>query len=387
MPEFCENGTTFFRWTTDKRKHETSLRNQFAGPGGSSCWLVGGGPSLKQADIELLNASPAPKMCINLAGAGLIRPTFWTSYDPTSRFLRSVYLDAGVMKFVHRRRAMDIVPETTFKVCECPNLYFFEGDSQRGFNDFLSQSHRTIVDWNDSMVQAIDILYQLGFRTVYLLGCEMRISASEEMIEFARQRNVEYRPEKLLGDFVKECEAKGISKAELASLQSPEQYHFEQQKSFEATISTDFHYFRVAQFMRLSREAISLAGMKLISVTPGSLLNDYFETINQAEASQRILESVGDPGKEQTAGRYTDDRVRLPKLGGMMRDFQPLHWSQKTVEQKVEPPGKKRQVINTKPQPMVDEADIQVERGVAPELLKEELERMKKYPVQIENEG
>ncbi len=383
MLESIENGTTFFRWTTDKQKREVLLRNQFAGPGGSSCWLIGGGTSLKNADIELLNASPAPKMCINLAGAGLIRPTFWTSYDPTSRFLRSVYLDAGVMKFVHRRRAMDIVPETTFKVCECPNLHFFEGDSQRGFNDFLSQSHRTIVDWNDSMVQAIDILYQLGFRTVYLLGCEMRISASEEMIQFARQRHVEYRPERLLGDFVKECEAKGMSKAELAELRSPEQYHFEQQKSFEAAISTDFHYFRVAQFLRLSREAMSLAGMKLVSVTPGSLLNDYFEEVNQAEASRRILASVGDPAKEQTAGRYTDDRVRLPGLGGTMRDFQPLHWSQKTVEPKVEPLKMNRQKIDKKPEMMIDEADIPAGRGIEPERLKEELEQMQNEAVLI----
>ena len=131
--------------------------------------------------------------------------------------------------------------------------------------------------------------------------------------------------------------------------------------------------------------------MKLVSVTPGSRLNDYFEVMNQAEASRRILESVGDPATEQTAGRYTDDRVRLPALCGMMRDFQPLHWSQKSAEQKREPSKKEREGINTKPQAMIDEADIHMKRGLepelVPELLKEELERMKKYPVQIENEG
>ena len=131
--------------------------------------------------------------------------------------------------------------------------------------------------------------------------------------------------------------------------------------------------------------------MRLISVTPGSRLNDYFEVMDLVEASRRILESVGDPATEQTAGRYTDDRVRLPTLCGMMRDFQPLHWSQKSGEQKREPVNNKREANNTKPQPMVDEADIHMRRGLEPELqpelLKEELERMKKHPVPIENEG
>ncbi len=379
-----ENGGTFFRYTTDRRRQPVGIGNLFAGPGGSSCWLIGGGPSLSQVDIELLKGSPAPKMCINLAGSGLIRPTFWTSYDPTTRFQRSVYLDAGVMKFVHRRRAMDLVPETTYKVCECPNLYFFEGDSQRGFSDFLSPSQRTIVDWNDSMVQAIDILYQLGFRHVYLLGCEMRIHPPAEMIEYARQRHVEYRGEHLLGDFVKQCESKGIGQEVLRGFEISKQYHFEQNKSFEAAISTDFHYFRVAQFLRLARESISLAGMKLISVTPGSRLNDYFETIDQVEASRRILESVGDPAKEQTAGRYTSDRVRLPERCGMMRDFQPLHWRSKKEGGKIEaPPKRRRAEAGRKSRPIVDEADIAIDREMEPERLKEEFERMMKNPMPI----
>lgn len=387
--------TTFFRCTTDKQKRNVLLQDSFAGPAGSSCWLIGGGPSLKRADIELLKQSPAPKMCINLAGTGLIRPTFWTSYDPTQRFMRSVYLDAGIMKFVHRRRATDIVPETTYKVSDCPNLYFFDGDNQRGFHDFLSPNHQTIVDWNDSMVQAIDILYQLGFRTIYLLGCEMQISPSEEMVDYARKRNVDYRPEKLLGDFVRECEAKGIGQSELCELQWPQQYHFEQRKPLEAAAATDFHYFRVAQFLRLSRCAMSRAGMKLVSVTAQSRLNDFFDVQSQEEASRQILEQVGDPCSEQTAGRYTDKNNRLPKLCGMMRDFQPLHWSQKpSVEKKhernVAKPCVAQKANPDEPceeKPYVDDADLPLNPVVEKGALNKELEQMKKHPAPIEEFG
>ena len=394
MPEQAANKTTFFRCTTDKQKRDVLLQNDYASPAGSVCWLLGGGPCLNQADMKLLQESPAPKMSVNLAGTGLIRPDFWTSYDPTQRFMRSVYLDAGIMKFVSRRRSMDIVPETTYKVCECPGLYFFESDNQRGFNDFLAADHRKVVDWNDSMVQAIDILYQLGFRTIYLLGCEMRVSPSSEMIDYARKRNVEYQPEKLLGDFVRECEAKGMSKADLSELQWPGQYHFEQRKPLDAAVSTDYHYFRVAQFLRLSRSAMSLAGMRLVSVSPESRLNDYLEVMSQQEASQQILEHVGDPRLEQTDGRYTDDQNRSPEQCGMMRDFQPLHWSQPAVANKKDNQNiAKPAVANDDPNQQraqeyfVDEADLPVNPAPVKNELNQELERMKKSPVEIEEIG
>ena len=101
---------TFCRLNTDQTREPIELENLFAGPALSSCWMIGGGPSLNALPSDAIRESPVPKMCINLSGTKLMRPTFWTSYDPSARFHRSVYLDPGVMKFVHRRRAMDLVP-------------------------------------------------------------------------------------------------------------------------------------------------------------------------------------------------------------------------------------------------------------------------------------
>jgi len=172
----------FYRIGTDGVRTEVGLQGTFGGPQRTSVWLIGGGRTLTASVAEQILRTPVPRMCINLAGTGLLRPTLWTSYDPSARFHRSVYLDAGVMKFVHRRRAMDLVPETTFKVCECPQTYFFERDVERGFGNFLSQGQRGIVDWADSMVQGIDLLYQLGFRRIYLAGSEMRVRPTEEQL-------------------------------------------------------------------------------------------------------------------------------------------------------------------------------------------------------------
>src|SRR5262245_6793510 len=144
----------FYRLHTDHTQTPAGLEDAFGGPAPSACWLIGGGPSLAALPCDAIARSPVPKMCLNLAGPRLLRPTFWTSYDPSFRFHRSIYLDAGVIKFVHRRRAMDLVPETAFKVCECPATFFFDRQPERGFADFLAPHHSGIVDWNDTLVQA-----------------------------------------------------------------------------------------------------------------------------------------------------------------------------------------------------------------------------------------
>ena len=183
----------FYRLQTDGVQVGAALEDVYSGPVDSACWLIGGGPSLAELPHGDIADSPIPKMVVNLAGSHLLRPTFWTSYDPSARFHRSVYLDPGIVKFVHRRRSMDLVPETTYKVCECPNTYFFERDGQRGVHDFLAATHTGIIDWADSMVQAIDILYRLGFRVIYLAGCEMRVRLSAEQLERAARAGVVLR--------------------------------------------------------------------------------------------------------------------------------------------------------------------------------------------------
>ena len=324
--------TTFVRITTDRREIPVELTGAFGSPVGASCWLLGSGPSLLGVDLGALQRLPVPRMCVNLAGTGLIRPHFWTAYDPSQRFSRSTYLDPGVMKFVQRRRAFDLVPETTCKVCECPNLYFFTGDRHRGFADFVDPAHRTIVDWNDTFVQAIDVLYQLGFRTIYLLGCELQIPPSEGMRDRARARELTCaeRPDVGLAELVREWERAGWPLAELETLGSPAQYHFPEYKALKAAAATDFHYFRVCQYLRLSRLAMRQAGLRLVSVMEQSRLNDCCERRTFAEAVAEIEQQVGSPAEEQTTGRYTRrDLGRIPDAAARMKDFQPLHWDQR----------------------------------------------------------
>lgn len=317
--------TIFYRLHADRTRTDVALEDVYAGPTRSACWLIGGGPSLARLPHAAISASPVPKMCVNLSGSRLLRPTFWTSYDPSLRFHRSVYLDPGIVKFIHRRRAMDLVPETTYKVCDCPNTFFFDRDGDRGFADFLAPECRAIVDWADSLVQAVDILYRLGFRVIYLAGCEMRVRPSNEQTARAAALGVEYTDRLLLQDFLRECTQAGLTADELDGLSPGPHYHFGEHKPLRSAANTDLHYFRVAQYLRLSRRSLSLAGVELISVTPGSRLNDYFPYVSVRSVLRQIAREIGDPKTEPLCGLYRQTVPRQSSALGPMRDYRPHH--------------------------------------------------------------
>ena len=318
--------TLFYRLTTDGRRIDVPLEETFAGASPSPCWLLGGGPSLAKLPVAEIAASPVPKLAINLAGTRLMRPTFWTSYDPSARFHRSIYLDPGIMKLVHRRRSMDLVPETTVKVCDCPNTYFFDRDGSRGFADLLAPQPKGIVDWADSMVQGIEILYRLGFRVIYLAGCEMFARPSREQLRRAAEHGVRYRPRQLLTDFLGDCERAGLSAEELDRLEPAPLYHFDEYKPFRSTVQTDFHYFRVTQYLRLSRRSMSIAGLQLVSVTPHSRLNDHFPYLPARRVLRSLRQTIGDPEREPVRGLYHQRGPRNIRPLGPMRDFRPHNW-------------------------------------------------------------
>lgn len=320
----------FYRLDTDQQVLPVALEDLFGGPQASACWLIGGGPSLAELPCEDIARSPLPRMAINLSGTGLLRPNFWTSYDPTARFHRSIYLDPGILKFVQRRRAMDLVPETTFKVCDCPGVVFFDRHAGREFSTFLQPQAPGIIDWADSMVQAIDILYRLGFRTIFLAGCEMRVRPPEAFWQQAIQQQLPVDPYGLLGDFMKVCEAQGLISSDSATAGELSIYHFDETKSLRAAVQADQHYFRIAQSLRLARRNLTQHGLQLISVTPESRLNDYFPYRHITDVLTDIRRAVGDAGGEATRGLYSQTPSRTPPLHGPMRDVKPPNWSAST---------------------------------------------------------
>lgn len=313
----------FHRITTDHTVTPIDIDGICSGPIASTCWIIGGGPALLSLPIDDIRRSPVPKMAINLAGTGFIRPDFWTAYDPSPRFLPSIYLDAGITKFVPRRRWNEFIPATNYKVCEAPRLLFFERDPQRGFHDFLDARHTKIVDWADSFVQAIDILYRLGFRRLLLAGCEMRVQPSHEQIERGAMRGVKYSLFGRLRDFVRDCESAGISADDLDRCEAGPHYHFDERKSIRAAVRTDEHYLRIVQALRLSRRSIVSAGLDIISVTPHSRLNDFFPYRPVRRVLRDIDAATGSLASASLRGKYQTMDFAPPARFGPIEDVPP----------------------------------------------------------------
>jgi hypothetical protein len=356
--------STFYRHHTDGETEDMEcLRDSYAGIKPSAAWLIGAGPSLTGLPWEKINESTAPKMCVNFAGWGkdgqgmMIRPDFWTTFDPTSSFSRHVFLNPAIKKFAIGGRRMDLIPSGTEKVCECPNTVMINQE-HRGYRDFIKPGGK-ILHVLDSFIQGLDILYHLGFRTIYCAGTDLIIRPSSAQVEMARSVGVKYDEEKsevtyplspdnedimsrsdLLEDFVVECIRKGLHKQYsgkkgrtereaclhvLASVEREEQYSFTEVKQLGAACNSDRHYSDSVQYLRLARKCMSMHGLKLVSCTPRSRLNDFFPSMNVEDACAGIAYSVGNPEMETTDGKY---RKRPGPGEGfpLMRDISPFGW-------------------------------------------------------------
>ncbi|MCC7422017.1 MAG: hypothetical protein IT428_17195 [Planctomycetaceae bacterium] len=388
----------FFRASADGTTTDATatLENLYGGTDPTACWLVGSGPSLLAAPTEKIAASSAVKIGVNFSGRGpdgtppRLIPDIWTSFDPTPRFHKSVFLNPRIIKFLKSDKIKDLVPGTTVKACDCPATYFFRNE-HRGYSDFLKPSSDRILNALDSFLQAFDIGFRLGFRTFFCVGTELIIRPSEAQIELARSRGVDYSetegvlvkrdnvPEfrsDRLSDFVDECvRAFGNNdrKATIEKLQAcrrESQYSFSENKPLAAAINADGHYWERVQYLRLARRCLSLHGVRLISCTPGSRLNAWFPYRSATDVCFDLRSRCGAEDLEQTVGRYSGEtgpeRSSLP----FHKDVQPYGWDKPKPpptkpgdcgckEAAVAPAGEQEIVIPPKP---VDRAELALEK-------------------------
>lgn len=298
-------------------------------------------------------------MCMNFAGRGedgkppLIIPDFWTSFDPSAAFSPWVFKNPKIMKFIINGRRMDLIPGGTEKICDSPNAVCVNYE-HRGYRDFIKPGGK-VIHALDSFLQALDILYHLGFRRIYCVGCDMIIRPSESQIEAAKEVGVEYengetivmkdkdkpRRSDMLRDFLDECIRLQLGKqytgtevlsereqtlAVLESLDREQQYSFTEQKRFQATVNTDGHYWERVQYLRLARRSMSMAGLKLINCTPNSRLQAYFMSYPVSEAADLINAVVGDLSLEMTEGRYRGGYPKANEGFPHMQDVRPYGW-------------------------------------------------------------
>jgi len=165
---------------------------------GGHCFLICGGPSLKELDLTELSHRGLASMALNNAWI-MHKPTFWVAADPPRNFSDVGWRDPSIMKFVPRthatskiRTAMGGVKTENGEVAhQMPGTFFFvrnNGFDPKTFLDEEGVSWGTLKNTPDAlgitnsrsvMLCAFKLLPWMGFRHIYLLGCDFHMAMGE----------------------------------------------------------------------------------------------------------------------------------------------------------------------------------------------------------------
>ncbi|MFA5313783.1 MAG: hypothetical protein WC375_10800 [Methanomassiliicoccales archaeon] len=155
---------------------------------GASAFLVGNGPSLRNYDLTQMKRPGVMSIGMN-NGPRTFRPNFWCCVDHPERFMKSIWLDPNIMKFVpfahFERKIFDngIAWKGMDKmVGECPNVVGYRRNEKFMADRFLFEdtfnwgNHRDYGGGRSVFLPTLRILFLLGFRKVYLVGVDMKMS-------------------------------------------------------------------------------------------------------------------------------------------------------------------------------------------------------------------
>lgn len=275
----------------------------------SACVILGSGPSAESVNVDIWEQctefdSAVVPFGINWGGYSkwnkeyLPYPRIWTSYDPCSRFDTALLLDPSVVKFIREDRADEYLAGERIQAHECPNTWFFKPE-KKGYINYFGEG--PIIDARDSMLQAIDIAIRLGFKDIYLSGCDLHYKLNDAQVEYLRKYQPDYHncdPENGLWDVLKTVEkskkfiedhpdeGKRMQKLieTLSEMGMSEIYSFGNAGcDFGKAIHVDQHSRKVATRLRLARRCLDRLGVSIKLIEPQSgmesRLNPYFPTV------------------------------------------------------------------------------------------------------------
>lgn len=173
------------------------LGDQFAG---CACMLVCGGPSVREMDLTRLQERGVFVAALSQIAATHVRPHAWFSVDKCSTYHPAIWRDPAIMKFVPRVLRNDVDNGTLPhhdghrwhnggpQAWKCPNVWYYNRGDEWDWDGFLERPWAmwaTPVDSPDRvkksvMLVAIRLLHWLGFRAVYLIGCDFEMKLDRQ---------------------------------------------------------------------------------------------------------------------------------------------------------------------------------------------------------------
>ncbi len=165
---------------------------------GRSAFLICGGPSFARVDHDLLRNPGILTMGINNS-VKTFRPHLWVCVDKPANFLRSIWLDPLITKFCPIGNADKFIFDSDqwrfikTRARDCPAVFFYRRNARFRLKQWLYEDS---FNWGNSasagggrsvMLVAMRLLFYLGFRNVYLLGADFKMS-SDYTYHFEQKR-------------------------------------------------------------------------------------------------------------------------------------------------------------------------------------------------------
>lgn len=184
---------------------------------GRSLFLVCGGYSAKECDLEQLKRRGIVSMCVNNAWL-MFRPDIFVCVDPPDRFIDTGWKDAGIMKccpknyidsrlkFFHSETKKKV--HSKFCVGDMPNTWFFVRTNQFDPGTFFTSDEVTwgntekhpkdsvgVANQRSVMLAALQIAAWLRPGNIYLVGVDfhMDLDPNKPAYAFGEQKHVKGR--------------------------------------------------------------------------------------------------------------------------------------------------------------------------------------------------
>jgi hypothetical protein len=155
----------FYRFTSDGRRKTVDLEDAYRG----ALILCGGHPSLADEPLECLSRRGIVTMAMNNA-ALLFRPTMWTSADHPDCYSRAILDDPAILKFARLLYSGDTVGDTGRLWRDWPSTLFYGVSDDLFTPATLLDRHPLFAWWKNVFLFSLQLAWRLGFREVYLAG-------------------------------------------------------------------------------------------------------------------------------------------------------------------------------------------------------------------------
>lgn len=145
---------------------------------GQSCFLIGGSPKLLKEDLTLFQKPGVVTVAMNNS-ALTVKPNLWVGGDNPACYDKHILYDASILKLARFNRGHILVDKRPWKFF--PNTIFYWLRKEEYFTERnFFKPDKGVVWWGNTWWVALQLMWRLGFRTVYLCGCGFKISKEEQ---------------------------------------------------------------------------------------------------------------------------------------------------------------------------------------------------------------